>query len=269
MTHALVSAALAAVRAKPDVRAEQVSQETLGSVLEVLERTDEWARVRGADGYEGWVSGGSLRLCSADEAESWRIPKKGEEVLVLDAAIVGDGWEPVVSLPWGARVVVEGESARLPDDRSGRLVGGQWVPESDLAGRFPADGSSVLATAREWMGVPYLWGGRTRWGADCSGFVQAVYRPHGVLLPRDSHEQASSGVAVDPADFDRIEPGDLVFFRARESERVVHVAFCLDGSAILHAAQANGQVRADDLAGGSELEKSLAERMVGVRRLFT
>lgn len=251
------------------MRAEQVSQETLGSVLEVLERRGDWARVRGEDGYEGFMSLGALRLCTEERARAWRGGESGQPALVLDATVLGDDWEPVVSLPWGARVAVVGQTVHLPDDRHGRLVAGQWVLESELAERFAPTGEAVVGTAREWMGVPYLWGGRTRWGADCSGYAQAIYRVHGVALPRDSDQQASAGRAVEAGvAFDGLRPGDLVFFRAVDAERIVHVALALGGSLILHAAQGNGQVREDDLAGESELARSLAGRVAGVRRLF-
>jgi cell wall-associated NlpC family hydrolase len=92
---------------------------------------------------------------------------------------------------------------------------------------------------------------------------------HGFLLPRDSYQQAEVGEPIE-ADGDRanLRPGDLLFFRGRESKRVVHVALSLGGSAITHAAQENGCVGTDDLRGGSELERWLAASLVGVRRLF-
>ncbi len=117
--------------------------------------------------------------------------------------------------------------------------------------------------------MPYLWGGRTRWGSDCSGFVQAVYRVHGFLIPRDSHQQAGVGEPIDTGSgFGALRPGDLLFFRAADSVQVVHVALSLGGAAILHAAQANGFVSEDDLERDSEFERSLAARFVGARRLF-
>lgn len=267
--HALVRVALAAVRAAPDVRAEQVSQETLGAVLEVLERTEGWARVRGEDGYEGWMSVGGLAPCDAAAARAWREGSGGRPAVVLDATVVDDEGRVVVRLPWGARVAIDGPTARLPGGRTGRLADGEWVLEEELAVRFPPSGTAVLATARAWMGVPYLWGGRTRWGADCSGFAAAVYRLHGVRLPRDSHQQAKSGEPVSAgAGFAEVRAGDLLFFRAERSERIVHAAFSMGGPAILHAAQRNGCVAEDSLAGESELERSLAARLVAVRRML-
>jgi len=269
LTHAVVRTALAPVRASSEVRAEQVTQEVLGAVLEILERRGDWARIRGEDGYEGWVNMGGLLACSRERAEAWWDDAGGQPALVLDAAVLDDAGRPVARLPWGARVAAVGASAVLPDGRCGRLTQGRWVAWAELGERFPQSGAAVTATAREWLGVPYLWGGRTRWGADCSGFVQAVYRVHGFLLPRDSREQAEVGQPIDiGSGLEALQPGDLLFFRAVDSVRVVHVAMSLGGAAILHAAQANGFVREDDLQRDSELERSLTERFVGARRLF-
>jgi cell wall-associated NlpC family hydrolase len=267
--HAIVRTALAPVRAAPENRAERVSEETLGAVLAVVERAGEWALCRGEDGYEGWVNLGGLLLCEEERAEAWWDDVGGRLAVALDATLVDAAGRTVVRLPWGARLAVEGAVARLPDGRSGRLAAGRWVEWGDAGRRFPQEGAAVAATAWEWLGVPYVWGGRTRWGADCSGFVQAVYRVHGMLLPRDSRQQAEVGRPVDPGRrFEALRPGDLVFFRARDSARVAHVALSLGGARMLHAAEANGYVKENSLTGRSALERSLAERVAGVRRIF-
>jgi hypothetical protein len=267
--HALVRTALAPVRAEPNVRAEQVSQEPMGAVLEILERSDTWVRVKGEDGHEGWMNEGGLRFCSAEEGQAWWDDAGGRPTVVLDATLVDDSGRALVRLPWGARVAVDDQHAHLPDGRSGRLSDGRWVGWAELGDHFPQTGDAVVATALEWMGVPYLWGGRTRWGTDCSGFVQAIYRLHGFHLPRDSYEQAEVGEAVTAgSDFVELRPGDLLFFRAVDSPRVVHVALSLGGPAVLHAAEANGYVMEDDLTADSQLGRSLAKRVAELRRLF-
>lgn len=267
--HALVTTPLAAVRARPDVRAEQVSQEALGAVLEVLEGTADWARCRGEDGYEGWLNRGGLRLCEAEQAEAWWDEAGGRPALVLDATLVDERGLVCARLPWGARVALSGSRAVLPDGRGGRLDAGDWVVWDKLGDRFPQDGPAVVATARRWLGTPYLWGGRTRWGADCSGYVQAVYRLHGFLLPRDSHQQAEIGELVEPgSELEGLQLGDLLYFRAHDSARVTHVALAAGGPHILHAAQPRGAVNEDSLHGDSELERSLRARLVRARRLF-
>lgn len=266
---AVVKMALAPVRSDPNVRAELVSQEPLGAVLTVLEERGDWLRCRGEDGYEGWLHAGGLVQRAADQADAWWDDLGGQPALALDATLVSDSGRVLLRLPWGARIALDGKTAKLPDGRAGRLAEGSWVLWQEVASRYAQDGPAVMGTAAEWQGVPYLWGGRTRWGVDCSGLVQAVYRLHGFLLPRDSFQQAEVGASIDPGGgFRALRPGDLLFFRGRDTERVTHVAFSLGAAEILHAAEANGEVKADDLGGGSALQRSLSSRLVGVRRLF-
>ncbi len=266
---ALVRTALAPVRGTPSVRAEQVSQELLGAVLDVEERSDDWLRVRGEDGYEGWVYAGGVLLRRADQADAWWDDCGGKPALCLDAVLADSEGRSLIRLPWGARVAVAASEVWLPDGRQTRLSEGRLVRWEELGSAFPRDADAVVVTAGDWLGVPYVWGGRTRWGADCSGFVQAVYRAHGFLLPRDSYQQAEVGEPVEPgADFGAVMPGDLLYFRARDSQRIVHVALSLGGAEIVHAAQANGCIARDDLLGESELERSLMGRLVAVRRTF-
>lgn len=268
VTHALVRTALAPVRARPDVCAEQVSQEPLGASLAVLERQDEWVRARGEDGYEGWLNAGALRFCEADLARAWWDELGGRPALSLDVTILDESGSTLVQLPWGARVATDGDAVVLPDGRRGRAGSGRLVAWTEVADRFPGSGVAVVETAAEWHGVPYLWGGRTRWGADCSGFVQAVYRLHGFQLPRDSREQAEYGDPIGhETGLDELQAGDLVFFRAQDSDRIVHVAFSLGGAAIVHAALPNGAVQSDRLD-ETGLGARLGERICAVRRFF-
>ncbi len=267
--HAVIRAVLVPVRSEPNVRAELASQELLGAVLRVLERSGDWARVTGEDGYEGWVQEGGLIYCAAEVAEAWWDDAGGRPAVALDATLADEAGHVIARLPWGARVAVTGGLVRLPDGREGRLLEGRLVDWSERARDFPAEAPAIVATAWEWLGVPYLWGGRTRWGTDCSGLVQAVHRLHGFVLPRDSYQQAEIGERIDAGPgFEACRPGDLLFFHGRDSNRIVHVALSLGGAAILHAAESNGEVMPDDLAGGSDLQRSLADRLSGVRRLF-
>ncbi len=270
-TCAVVRVALASLRREPSVRAEQVSQEPLGAVLECLRLDGEWWLVRGADRYLGWAHGGSLLLWTPQEADSWRRRVEADGAVVLDGALAGEVGAPLARLPWGARVVLdEGGGVRLPDGRRGRFAAGTAaVPVRDLAGRFGAARQPIAATAMTWLGVPYQWGGRTRWGADCSGFVQAVFALHGVPLPRDSDLQAKSGTAVEAGKaFEAVAPADLLFFHAESSRRISHVGLALGGGRMVHAAEPNGEVAVDDLLASTGLGARLARRVATVRRVI-
>jgi cell wall-associated NlpC family hydrolase len=140
------------------------------------------------------------------------------------------------------------------------------VGAEQLARRFPADPRAVVQTAGRWLGVPYLWGGRTNTGSDCSGFVQSILRVHGVLLPRDSKDQGAGGEALgDSAHaLDDVRPGDLLFF-APEGRGISHVAISTGGTGIIHCSAGRGEVAEDDLSAepsSDELQRLLRKSLV-------
>lgn len=256
--HAIVQAAWVAVRAEPGHRSELVSQWLCGETLTVVDRTDGWLRTRGPDGYEGWCSEGGLRTCDPGAARAWRE--------AASARSLGVG----IELPFGARVVAEADgTVRLPSRRRVSDPGdGSIVTAEERRERFPLDGDAVIRTAGLWRGTPYLWGGRLPSGADCSGFVQAVFGLHGVELPRDSGLQMEAGPAVGNArrDPDARRPGDLVFFRSSGGDAVTHVAVSLGGTGIVHVADPRGGFARDDLADPPAPLAGLEGRIAGVTR---
>ena len=266
----IVRAALAPVHAEPRVTAVQVSQYVLGQRVDLLSRSEAWWRVRGEDGYIGWVHRGYLETGDADWAGAWERGGGGEPLVSLGAELVDETGDVLARLPWGARAIRDPASGRLrlPDGRTGAPGAGELVPEDSLAERFPPHGESVVCTARRWLGTPYVWGGVTPAGADCSGFVQSVYRLHGLALPRDSDLQARVGKEVEAqGDLAALRPGDLLFFSERPG-RITHVAISLGGSRIIHSALSNGGVRINDLAGDLEAEARLRPLFVHARRVL-
>lgn len=265
---ATVRAAIAPVHAEPRVSSTQVSQYVLGHRLDLLSRRDLWYRVRGEDGYIGWVHHGYLQVCLPDEASAWERGVGGEPVVSLGAELVDPNGHLVTRAPWGARLIrVAPRTLRLPDGRVGQVGHGETVDVDRLLDWFPLRGESITRTARRWIGTPYLWGGVTPAGADCSGFVQSVFWIHGVALPRDADLQSRVGSPLTPdPDLSDLRPGDLLFFSEHEG-RVTHVALSLGGSAIIHSALSNGGVAIDDLNGTRDVERRLRPLLVGARRL--
>jgi gamma-D-glutamyl-L-lysine dipeptidyl-peptidase len=265
--HAICSSATAPMQAGPFVADPQVSQTVLGHRLLVLREHGRWLQCRSTDGYLGWVHRGYLQRVTELEARRWEAGDDGVLCTSLGARVVGEGSDVLARLPWGARVVrLDDGRVRLPDGREA-WVEGELVPETARAERFPLVGERVVETAARWHGAPYVWGGVTRAGVDCSGLVQVVYRTHGVQLPRDSDQQARVGREVDPGpDFAGLVPGDLLFF-AEESERVSHVALSTGGAGVIHASIGNGGVGTNDLAADSGFESELRRLFVCARRV--
>lgn len=266
--YGLVRAAVAPVYLDPALPAAQISQLVLGMRLDLLARRGAWLRVRGEDGYLGWVHEGYVQLGEREWAEIWERGASGESVVSLGAELVDDEGRALARLPWGARVVRYSGAFELPDGQRGMVGNGEVVDVDRLADRFPPRGDSVARTARRWHGAPYLWGGVTQSGTDCSGLAQAVMWMHGVALPRDSDLQARVGAEVEANDdFSGLRAGDLLFF-AEETARISHVAISLGAGQIIHSALGNGGVATNDLMGDLPFERRLRKLFVHARRLL-
>jgi hypothetical protein len=257
---AVVTSALAPLVANPTIRAERSSEVLHGEFLVVLERRDTWLRVRAPDGYHGWMHEGYVRTGSADWCDDWKHRATGRSLGVELKLPSGR-----VRLPLGARVVLRRGGVELAGGEIGELSAGIIRPESE------AGVEARLLAPPEWAArwfarAPYLWGGRTDWGVDCSGLAQAVYAFRGVALPRDTDMQFGAGKEVAMTSDGRgYEAGDLLFFA--EQGRVSHVALWAGVGHIVHSALSRGGLSSDDLYGDSVLAKKLRDGLVGVRRV--
>ena len=258
LTRVIARSAIVPVHAQPSLRSEQVSQLVLGETGRIEERAGEWRRiVTDLDGYGGWIHAGYVVETDEAAAERWRTEAGGWS---LGATLRIDGRR--VRLPLRARVAAATSAVRLPDGSAAEV----------LDGEVPAAGAVVAAAlaqpAERWAlaqfeGAPYLWGGVTPWGVDCSGLVQTAFAARGTPLPRDAALQAGCGA---PVDLGAARPGDLLFFRGESGDRITHVAFAAEGDALIHSTVACGGVVREPWLPGSRAAV-LREKLVAARRL--
>jgi len=244
----VVRAPIAPLYAEAKVSSPQVSQRLAGHELTVLDERDEWLRVRGSDGYEGWAHCGYLH------SQHGTAPTYDR--LSLDC-VVRDGKGQVRPLPLGALVHQREE-----------IIAGQVVPVDERQERFPTVPEAIVESApRRFAGTSYQWGGITPWGADCSGFVQSIFWLHGVVIPRDAWQQARAGddAGRDPLD---LAPADLLFFTDRADRRITHVGLATGDGHMAHLALGRGGWNVDDLrAVDDPYVAKLRRRFVAARRM--
>jgi len=255
---AVVSLAALDLRVRPDHRAEMASQLLLGETVRLGAGRGGWRRVTNlSDGYSGWVREWGLVHASARRVAGWRRRATATlrvPVTLLRAAPAGGiGVGPVFL---GSRAI-PGRGSKgwvqleLPDARRG------WVERSALA--LPGDRApSIVDRMTSLLGTPYLWGGRTPAGFDCSAFVQQVLVEQGVSLPRDAADQRGACKPLRAGEEPR--PGDLAFF-AERSGRIGHVGVSLGAGLFVHA---RGRVCLASLDSYNELyDKELKPQFVG------
>jgi cell wall-associated NlpC family hydrolase len=173
------------------------------------------------------------------------------------------------------KTLPDGYEVGYPDGRTAFLEKSAGMPFDAWLARAKDSPENIVATARTFFGVPYLWGGTSAKGFDCSGFASTVYWLNGTLLPRDAGQQWDVGEAVDTSNgFANIRPGDLVFFGDGETSggraSIDHVGISLGGGTFIHAPSSGGLgIRTNSLIPGEpEYSASLREAFLGARRMM-
>ena len=238
------------IRAEARDASEMVTQGLAGELVEWLEAGErDWVRVRCAwDGYEGWCD--RKQISQSPDKQEYRWFCLTQNMTCFDR--LDDG--ATLWLSMGCRLAVASE-----EDGSYRLGG--WTLSK--RGLLPSWAPDPVAAAESLLGVPYLWGGRSATGVDCSGLVQLVFGLTGIKLPRDASQQIAVGAEVDLGQEER---GDLAFF-ANDQGAIVHVGILCSPVEILHAA---GEVRRDTFSPAGIVHASsgvLTHALAGVRRV--
>ena len=246
----VVRVSVAPMHAEARVSSVQISQRLAGHVVTVVGTEGDWMRVRGEDGYDGWMHRGYV--AAAGDARLTSPVRR----LSLGCVVRG---------PNGARPLPLG--AWIPDGET--VVNGEAIVAGARERTFPRDASAICSTAVErFAGTPYQWGGISPWGADCSGLVQTAFWLHGVVLPRDAWQQADIGRDAG-TDASTLRPADLLFFSDRDDRRITHVGIALGRGRMVHLALGRGGYAVERFgATDDSYVTALMSRFVSARRIL-
>lgn len=219
-----------AIRKEASNQSEMVSQLLFGEVFQVIIEDSDWVKIHmDYDFYEGWVLKDQV---SPLEQDRFKIISEGEKHFSNEmVTYFNDHKDQLQILSLGA-VLPEFDAGQFSLNEHRLEFDGEVIHGSKSK-------SNLVLTAYKFLNVPYLWGGRTPFGVDCSGFTQMVYRINGHQLFRDAHQQASQGEVL--SFIEECEPGDLAFFDNEEGE-IIHCGILLANNHIIHC---HGKVRID------------------------
>lgn len=222
MNKGICTVSVAAIRAEQSHQSEMTSQLLYGETVEILQNKGKFLKVKmHFDGYEGWIDSQQI----AEISDDYFNERKTE--LVSNTVQMYNTSQGPILLSIGSEV------------------------NSEKTDPVFLNLETMSATAKQFLNVPYLWSGRSFFGIDCSGFVQLIYKAHGITLPREAQQQSEIGEVL--SFVEESKPGDLAFFEDEEG-RICHVGMMLADHEIIHA---SGKVRIDSLDSTGIFNKEL------------
>ncbi|WP_273275395.1 C40 family peptidase [Maribacter polysiphoniae] len=246
-TQGVITISVANLRSQPKHSAELATQATLGTPVKVYKKSDGWYLIQTPDQYLSWVDSGGIQLMDSISANQWWSSDKiiftktyGHTYATTDVTS-----QVVSDMVAGAVLEKLGEDkgfykVKYPDSRIAYILKGEAQDYNQWLQDLNPTTDALVETSKKLMGVPYLWGGTSTKGVDCSGFTKTIYFLNGMVIPRDASQQVHTGKSIDSLkNFDDLVKGDLLFFgrKATDStpEKVVHVGMWIGNNEFIHS----------------------------------
>jgi gamma-D-glutamyl-L-lysine dipeptidyl-peptidase len=225
-----------------------------GQEVLLLEEKEDWAHIlvpeqpssKNEQGYPGWVPKCQLVKCP----EEWDLHKGQVVVVTKPRAVIKNGAQTLeLSFQTILPLLSEDNQQVLvkTPNGTGTLEWEDIVVFESLAARYKGTGDDIVSAGEQFLGLPYLWGGMSSYGYDCSGFSYSMCKANGYCIPRDAHDQANAGTAVD---LTQLKPGDLLFFAYEEGKgKIHHVGIYYGDGKLMHSPNTGKNIEIIPLAG--------------------
>ncbi|MDO4229654.1 MAG: C40 family peptidase [Capnocytophaga sp.] len=238
---------VAKVQSEGNHQSEIVTEVLLGTPVKILDKKKGWRQIQTPEGYIGWVSESVTPVTQSE------LTKYNQQQKIIVTSHYAHSYEKntaksriISDLTIGNLLVIKGSKGKFfqvvyPDGREAFVKKSDAKKFDNWLKDIRLTEQSIVETATQMTGIPYVWGGTSSKGLDCSGFTKLVYFLHGVILLRDASQQAKTGKLVDEiGNFANLQVGDLVFFGTKPTEenpqeRVTHVGIYLGNGRFIHA----------------------------------
>ncbi len=275
--NALISVSVANIYSSPDYTSEMTTQQLMGTPVIITGRSGYWNSIITPEGYKGWITDGNVAPLEKSEIERWQ---NSDRVIVTDyfsiirtapeveSAVISD-------LIMGNIIEVKSENnpnyyyVSLPDGRNGYIEKKEVSPFIEwIKSRDPSP-ENIVKTSKIFMGFPYVWGGYSIKGFDCSGLIKTTYFLNGIILQRDASQQVKTGKNVDFSNIkENLRVGDLVFFgkkaQGKENAKISHVGLYIGNGDFIHSSL---KVKINSLIKGDKNYYS-SKQLLSVRRIL-
>lgn len=273
-------------RTKDSYSAESATQTLMGTPVSILDKRGGWTRAVTPEGYIAWVTSSSLEEMDRAEFEAYQ---NAEKVIVTERYITmyekpSASSQMVSDAVWGDILLELGNTGSwkkvaIADGREGYVPGSSVEGLKKWLSRCDPTPENIIKTAKQFIGVPYMWGGTSIKAVDCSGFTKSVYYLNGLILARDASQQGYTGDNIDITKYadgeytlhslENLKKGDLIFFGSKaaggEKERITHVGIYIEEGIFIHSA---GKVRINSLIPDAENYYPGSVRLIRAQRIL-